>query len=199
MPKSLTKKQAAFRDAILAGFTPSQAYKKAFDAKGMSKASIAREANKLLHHKLVSASLKELTPIGPSTGAPIVLPVPSIQNFRTRQERMDELAHAAFLDPLDCFDELNHIKSLGDMPPHVRRAIASFKIDPVSFVTEVKFVDKLSAIMNYSKLAGDIPKEAGGNQPAAQAYDLSKLTDAEFREHCRLRKKAMITEDANAR
>ena len=107
---------------------------------------------------------------------------------------MEELAYAALFDPIEIFDDLNHIRSIREMPEHVRRAIASFEVDPVSFVTKIKFVDKLSAIMSYSKLAGDIPKEVGAERPNVPTYDLAKLTDAEFREHCRLRKKAMVAQ-----
>src|SRR6185436_161463 len=46
--KTLTAKQTAFRDAILSGFAPSEAYRKAFDAKAMSKKSISVNAQKLL-------------------------------------------------------------------------------------------------------------------------------------------------------
>jgi len=192
--KPLTQKQAAFRDAILAGFHPSDAYKKAFDAKGMSKKAISVEAAKLLRDKRITLAITLATK---SVTAPAVLPEPSPPTLISLQRRMEELGNMALLDPLEMFDDLNHFKSIRDMPEHIRRCIQSFKVDPVSFVLEVKVHDKQTAIMNYSKLAGDIPTpkdKAAGNGPTRPRYDLSKLTDEEFKEHMRLRKKAMIQE-----
>lgn len=194
--RKLTKKQAAFRDFILTGFNPSEAYKKAFDAQSMSPKAISNEAQKLLKHKKITLAI---TLAMKSATVPAVLPEPSPIAFISLQRRMEELAHAALLDPLDAFDELNHFRSLRDMPEHVRRCIAGFKIDPVSFVTEVKFIDKRGAIMDYSKLAGDIPTpkdKSRDGAPQKKVYDLSKLSDAEFREHMRLRKKAMISQES---
>ncbi len=180
---------AAFRDAILAGFVPSEAYKKSYDCSGCSRRVISREANRLLHHPLIREAISQAQVI--STPTPVV-PLPSPHIFRSREERLQELAYAAFLDPIEVFDELNHIKPIQQMPEHVRRAIASFEIDPVSFVTKIKFVDKLSAIAGYSKLAGDIPKDLSTSEKPAPQFDLSRLTDEELRLHMALRKKAMI-------
>jgi len=50
----------------------------------------------------------------------------------------------------------------------------------------------LSAIMNYSKLAGDIPREKSLLPPPSQSCsDFSKLSDDEWKEFLRLRSKAM--------
>jgi hypothetical protein len=43
--------------------------------------------------------------------------------------------------------------------PAENLAIAGYDVDPDTFVTKLKFVDKRGAIMDYSKLAGDIPSE----------------------------------------
>ena len=60
-------------------------------------------------------------------------------------------------------------------------------------MTKIRFVDKRGAIMDYSKLAGDIPREKGSVLPPRRTqFDLSKLTDDELKEHMRLRKKAMV-------
>jgi hypothetical protein len=67
--------------------------------------------------------------------------------------------YAAFLEPIHAFDEHGHPLSIREMPEHVRRAIASYEVDPEKFVMKIRFVDKRGAIMDYSKLAGDIPKE----------------------------------------
>ena len=64
--------------------------------------------------------------------------------------RLEELSYAALLDPKDCFDEHGRPLSIRDMPDKVRRAIASYEVDPEKFVTKIRFVDKGVAIMDYS-------------------------------------------------
>jgi hypothetical protein len=115
--------------------------------------------------------------------------------------RLTEFAHAMFLDPVDCFDHFGCPLAIRAMPEHVRLAIASYEMDPVSFVTKIKFVDKLTAIIQYSKLAGDIPREKSPPLPptSTSRYNLSKLTDEEFKEHLRLREKALIYTDEGER
>ena len=189
-PKPLTKRQCAFRDAILAGFPPSQAYRKAFNATGMSKKAISVEAQRVLHYDHVSLAISLAVNDGRcSQAGPPLTPTARM----SMEERLEELRCAARLNPSECFDELNHFKSIREMPEHVQRAIASFKIDPVSFITEVKFIDKISSIMSYSKLSGDIPREKGPVAPVRRVqFDLSQLTDDELKEHMRLRRKAMV-------
>ena len=157
-PKNLTKRQTAFRDAILAGFNPSDAYRKSFNAKGMSKKSISVEAAKLLRHKNIALAIT--LAVQEARGQTVqVLPSPSPAVQLSLQRRMEELAHMALLDPAELFDDMNHFKSIRDIPEHVRRCIQSFEVDPVSFVLKVKVHDKQTAIMNYSKLVGDIPPQ----------------------------------------
>jgi hypothetical protein len=109
-------------------------------------------------------------------------------------KRLEELAYAATLDPADCFDEYGMALPIRAMPEHVRRAIAGYEVDPVSFVTRIRFIDKLAAIMDYSKLAGDIPvidprKQLPSTLPR---YDLSKLTNEEWELYQRIRQKALV-------
>lgn len=186
----LTLKQTAFRDAIISGFPPAQAYRQAFDAKGMSKRAISNEAQKLLKMRKIALAITLAVNEGKQ---PTVLPPLSPVVRLSMERRLDELSHAATLDPLDAFDDLNHFRSIRDMPEHVRRCIAGFEIDPIGFVLKVKFMDKRAAIETYSKLAGDIPREKGPVTPPRRAsFDLSKLTDEELKEHMRLRRKAMV-------
>lgn len=163
--KQLTKKQTAFRDAILEGFTPSQAYRKAFDAKGMSKKSISVNAAKLLRNPKITLAITLATNNGQSRA--VAPPVPAHVEF-AMVERLETLRTAATLDPIDCFDELNHFKPIREMPEQVRRAIVGFEVDPLSFVTKVKFIDKRGAIMDYSRLRGDIPREQACPPPPSR-------------------------------
>ena len=185
--KMLTPKQERFCQEIVIGQALSAAYGAAFAPKTMSKKTVNEKACRLAKLGKIRARINELR-------APVVAQVQ-----RTMADRLNELTYAMFLDPADCFDDFGRPLSLRAMPEHVRRAIAAYEVDPVSFVTKIKFVDKLSAIMNYSKLVGDIPRDTILPHPPTRAtYDLSKLTDEEWREYQRLRKKAMVNSDQRA-
>lgn len=91
-PLTLTKKQTAFRDAILSGFTPSEAYRKAFDAKAMSRRAISANAGKLLKHHGIALAIRlavndgKVSAIGPPLSPTIRL---------SMEERLEELRCAA--------------------------------------------------------------------------------------------------------
>ena len=179
--KTLTSKQERFCQEIVVGQALSAAYGVAFSTKTMSKKTVNEKACRLAKMGKIRARITELR-------APVVAQVQ-----RTMADRLTELTYAMCLDPADCFDDFGRLLSIRAMPEHVRRAISSYEVDPISFVTKIKFVDKLSAIMHYSKLAGDIPREKRPVLPPRRSQlDLSKLTDEELKEHIRLRKKAMV-------
>ena len=87
-------------------------------------------------------------------------------------------------DPAECFDEDGRPLSIREMPEPVRRAIAGYEVDPEKLVTKVKFVDKRGAIMDYSKLMGDLPDKKQCEPPPApsQTMDLTKFSDEELHE-----------------
>lgn len=62
MPKGdkLTAKQRAFVDACIAGKSPSDAYRTAYNSAGMSAASVSREAATLLSHPKITPILEAL-------------------------------------------------------------------------------------------------------------------------------------------
>jgi hypothetical protein len=179
--KTLTPKQERFCQEIVVGQTLSAAYGVAFAPQTMSKKTVNEKACRLAKMGKIRTRIIELR-------APVVAQVQG-----TMANRLAELAYAMFLDPADWFDDFGRLLSLRAMPEHVRRAIAAYEVDPVSLVTKIKFVDKLGAIMTYSKLAGDIPRGKGPiPAPRRADYDLSKLTDEEWKEYMRLRKKTMV-------
>lgn len=179
--KTLTAKQDRFCQEIVIGQTLSDAYDMAFQPRKASKKSINERASRLRKNSKIVARIRQLQ-------APVVAQVQ-----RTMTDRLNELTHAIFLDPADCFDDLGQFLPIRAMPEHVRRAIASYEVDPVSLATKIKFVDKLAAITQYSKLVGDIPKGKGPVTPLPRSrFDLSKLTDEELKEHMRLRRKTLI-------
>lgn len=95
-------------------------------------------------------------------------------------QRLKELSYAIVLDPAECFDEHGMPLLILQMPERARRAIAGYEEDPLSFVTKIKFVDKRGAIMDYSKLAGDIPNgEVPPSPPGEASFDWSSLSLAD--------------------
>lgn len=186
--KDLTAKRERFCQEIVIGQKLSDAYQVAFKPKKMSKKTINEKACRLAKLGKIRARVDELR-------APVVARVQG-----TMADRLTELSYAVRLDPADCFDEHGRLLSIREMPEQVRRALAGFKVDPVSFITEVKFADKLGAVRLYSQLAGDIPREKGSVAPPRRSrYDLSRLSDEELREHMRLRKKVMVYADDGER
>jgi hypothetical protein len=59
MARTLTTKQAAYRDARVSGLGPADAYRKAYDASKMTAASIYANAQKLEKHTLIALSIAE--------------------------------------------------------------------------------------------------------------------------------------------
>ena len=183
--RNLTPKQERFCQAIVGGKKRSEAYRLAFQPKAMSQTAIRVEAARLFKTPTIPLRIEALR-------APVVQAVQYAM-----VERLQELKYAGQLDPADAFDEHGRPLSIREMPEHVRRAIAGYEVDAEKFVTKVKFVDKRGAIMDYSKLAGDIPRESVPPLPPARpTYDPTKLTDEEWREYQRMRKKAMVQADA---
>lgn len=158
----------------------------------MSKKSISVKAAELLRNKKIRVAIAVAVNGGQ---VPAIAPPVPLSVRLKMEDRLERLQQPINLDPADYFDELNHFLPIRNMPKHVRMAIAGFKVDPVSFITEVKFVDRINAIRLYSQLAGDIPRDKSPVSPPRRSqFDLSKLTDEELREHMRLRKKAMVEE-----
>jgi len=146
--EKLTAKQERFCQAMCKPrTTQSQAYRAAFSAKRMKAATVHSEACKLMTIPKITARIEEIRK-------------PVVESLRwSLEERMKELRCAGQLDPLDLFDEHGQPKSMKDIPEHARRAIAGWEIDPEKFTTKVKTVDKRGAIMDYTRLAGDMPAE----------------------------------------
>lgn len=136
-----------FCQAIVAGKSQSDAYRVAFKPKRMKANTIHSRAYEVAAWSEVRVRLAEL-----------MAPIKAVTEW-TLAERMAELACAGRLDPIDLYDEHGQPKRIVDMPEHARRAIAGFEIDAETFTTKIKLIDKRGAIMDYTKLAGDMPVE----------------------------------------
>lgn len=177
----LTAKQEAFCLEIVAWSKESDGYRRAFLPPRASKKSINERTSRLRKTSKLVARIAELQ-------APVV----RAAQFEMAQ-RLKELAYAATMDPADYFDEHGRPLSIREMPEQVRRAVAAYEVDPEKFVTNIKFVDKLGAIRDYSKLAGDIPNgQTPAPLPAQSKYDPTKLTNEEWDEYLRFRRKALV-------
>ena len=168
IPPSLTPKQHRFIEEFLIDGNKTEALIRAgFSCRG------ARQYASKLYDKLRQIIEPRLAAQRRALAA---------SSLKTKEERMKELEYAAFLDPAECFDEQGRPLSIREMPESARRAIPGYEVDPDKFVTKVKFVDKRGAIMDYSKLLGDLPDKKQPDPPPApvKKRDLSKLTDEEL-------------------
>lgn len=143
----MTSKQERFCQEIVKGKSQADAYRAAYAAKGMKKKTIVEAASRIMADSNVAARVAALR-------APVIEQVQW-----SLADRMKELRHAGQLDPIDLYDEHGQPKKISDIPEHARRAIAGFEIDAEKFTTKIKLVDKRGAIMDYTKLAGDMPAE----------------------------------------
>jgi hypothetical protein len=143
----MTPKRERFCQEIVKGKSQADAYRVAFRTKQMKAQSIHKRASELMAVGEVRGRIGELR-------APVIAKVQW-----SLEERMAELRHAGQLDPIHLYDENGQPKRISDMPEHARRAIAGFEIDAEKFTTKIKLVDKRGAIMDYTKLAGDMPAE----------------------------------------
>ena len=143
----LTSKQERFcQETVKGQQNQSGAYRVAYHPKAsISKKAVHELPSQLRKNPKITSRISELQ-------APVVEAAQL-----SLAQRLQELSYAAFLDPIHAFDEHGRPLSIREMPEHVRRAIASYEIDPEKFITNIRFVDKRWAIMDYSKLAGDIP------------------------------------------
>ncbi|MHB1098115.1 MAG: terminase small subunit [Burkholderiales bacterium] len=143
----LTPKQEKFCQEIVKGKSQSDAYRKAYATKGMKDKQVHEEACKLKSNPKISQRIEAIRG-------------PVIENLRwSIEDRLKELRYAGQLDPLDLFDEHGQPKPMHEIPEHARRAIAGFEVDAEKFTTKFKMVDKRGAILDYTRLAGDMPAE----------------------------------------
>ena len=183
---TLSPKLERFCHEIVKGLNQSNAYRTAFKPKRAKATTIHVKASQIMAMDKVRIRIAALR-----------LPVVQAVQW-TMQERLQELRTIGRLDPADAFDEHGRPLSIRDMPEHVRRAIASYEVDPEKFVTKIKFSDKQTAAMNYSKLSGDIP--SGDDLPPTPSrprYDFSKLTKEEWAQYCFIHRKTMILDNGH--
>lgn len=144
---SLTGKQERFCQEIVKGQSQADAYRAAYKTKHMKPNTIHSRAYELMKDSEIRARIEEIR-------GPVVEAVQW-----SLADRMKELRCAGDLDPIHLYDEHGQPKKMSDIPESARRAIAGFEVDAEKFTTKFKMVDKRGAIMDYTKLAGDMPAE----------------------------------------
>jgi len=180
---SLTPKLELFCEEIVRGQSQSDAYRRAYCAKKMKQTTIHEKASRIMAQDKVRTRVAELQ-------------APVVESVRlTMQRRLEEVAHAATLDPAECYDEHGQPLSIRKMPEHVRRAISGYEIDPEKFTTKVKFIDKLAATILYTKLLGDLPGDKRPPPAPPKQYDPLQLTAEEWAEYKRIRAKALVVNE----
>ena len=153
----LTKKQFDFVKIYLGNKNKGSAwaYAKVYNAKNKKIAN--SNAGKLLGMEKIRAYISEIeSKIEQKLISRVVA---------TRERIIDEESCIAFLDPKDLFDDDGRLLPVKNMPEHVRRAIASFKIKSkeigsadeltaFDILSEFKLLDKGKALDRLEKVFG---------------------------------------------
>lgn len=132
---------------LISGKTQTDAYRAVFKPKRAKPRTVNDMASKFFKLPDVTHRLAEL-----------LEPIKQETEW-TLAERLKELRCAGQLDPIDFVDEHNLPRAMRDIPERARRAITSIEIDPEKFITKIKFDSKRGSVMDYTKLAGDMPVE----------------------------------------
>lgn len=116
MGRTPTPKQLEFANAIVSGAAPSEAYRQAYRADGMSSASVAREAQRLLSNPVIAPIVEE----GRREAAEAAkwslrkslerLQAVNDRCYEELLEGMDGTALRGFTDTLDRLNELADVK-----------------------------------------------------------------------------------------
>jgi phage terminase small subunit len=153
----LNERAQAFAAGVASGKSATQAAKDA----GYAEGSAAVAGSRLLRKAKVAAEVERLRTIAVATV--------EAETGITLVRLVEELAHAALLDPKDFYGPDGRLLALPEMPEHARRAIASIestdKFDASGSSEEAQILikntltklrpnDKLSAIERIARLLG---------------------------------------------
>jgi len=161
MARTLTSKQAAYRDARVSGLGKSEAYRTAYDASRMSPAAIAVEANKLDNHPVITLSIAQSL-----SEAVAVVEERRQEAVLTAARVAEEAARIAFGDIRDLVTWDSGSVTLHDsdsLTPAQAALVKEVRVQKTTTTTkdgsevvnetrEVKVWDKLSALALLSKM-----------------------------------------------
>lgn len=120
--------------------------------------------------------------------------------FKARVERtqitadrvMKEVALAAFLDPLELFNDDGTMKPLKDMPEHARRAIAGIEVEEIfegqgkdrtwiGYLKKIKLVSKEGTLNLAGRHVGAFEGDRDGDDPPVPVHVHVNVVDARKR------------------
>lgn len=129
--RALTPKQEAFAVAYIKTGNASEAYRDAYGAGNMLPKTINEKASRLLNAGKVGARINELR-------------LPALRASAVTVERtIEEAARISYSDMGELLDDNDKLLPIKQLPPRVRAAIASIKLDKdTGRITEVKLWDK---------------------------------------------------------
>lgn len=145
MNDGLTQKQENFCLEYIKSGNGSGAYRKAYDASGMTDEAVNVEASRLLDNPKIILRLDDLRDKAEA------------KSLVTVGKILRELHTLATVDIRQAFDEQGNLKAIKDLPEDVARAIASIesfeeysgrgdKRDPVGYTRKIRMVDKIRAL-----------------------------------------------------
>lgn len=127
----------------------------------------------------------------------------------TLEKWVDFVTHMALYDPRKFFDAHGNCKDVPSLSRRTSLALGGFEVEEVftkvgdkaehtGYVKKYKLLDRTPYVQMLGKYLNAFPstKVPPALPPAPRRqFDLSKLTDEEFKEHLRLRKKATVTSE----
>lgn len=150
MTAHLTKKQEMFAVAVAKGSNASDAYRNAYDAKGMSLAAINVAASKLKANAKVALRIAALK-------------APALRKAELSVERtLEEIAGLSYSDIGQMLESNGRLIPLAEMDPKVRRAISSIEFvtdKDGATTTKLKLWDKNSGLEKAMKHLGLFEKD----------------------------------------
>ena len=169
MSDSLTIKQEDFCQAYMSLGKASAAYREAFDTSNMNANSIRVEANKLLKRPNVSLRIDELRKEAYARNKATIDEVLSIASDMLRA------------DIAEAYDEEGVIKRVGDMPKHLRMAIAGIESSEIIVNRKKVGETKKLRLADRAKVLDMFMKHFGGydkhNEQKQSNITIFKLPD----------------------
>lgn len=146
----LTKKQEMFAVAVAKGSNGADAYRGAYDTKGMTAKTIHEAASRLLRNSKVAARIEALRK-------------PALRKAELSVERtLEEVAGLSYSDIGHMLESNGRLIPLAEMDPKVRRAISSIEFvtdKDGATTTKLKLWDKNSGLEKAMKHLGLFEKD----------------------------------------
>lgn len=170
---ALTPKQEKFCVEYIRTGNKSEAYRLSYDAENMPNESIHVKANEVYNNVKVTLRVSELRK------------ELAERNKITLDEVVQHISQIATFDIAECYDESNNLKSIHDIPKHIRTAIMGLKVleefqgfgkdkESIGFTKDIRVINKLDAFEKLMKHLGGYEKDnTQKNIPIRQIINMS--------------------------